>query len=145
MLHWGLKQVDVIHPPFSLPLSNTENSRLGGQLRPGAGTTFWNGTQYQAWVPCIPAGETKLETREIGKKPGPPGGHGEVTRKVTFSLLSQGETSLTMKGTHSYLSHREAQNNLRNPSLPHSPDITAVRFWTLKLHIKKLCTYECTQ
>ena len=53
--------------------------------------------------------ERQNGTREIGKKPGLPGGHGEVTRKVTFSLLSQGETSLTMKGTHSYLSHRSTE------------------------------------
>lgn len=32
-LHLGLKQVDVTHPSSSLPLSNTENSLLGGQLR----------------------------------------------------------------------------------------------------------------
>ena len=55
---------------------------------------------------------------------------------MTFSLLFQGKTSLAMKGTHSYLSHREAQNNLRNPSLPHTPDIATIRFWTMKLHIK---------
>ena len=89
-----------------LPLLHSEDIARTPPMWPtvlGAGATVPYETKSQAWVPYTPAGETKWESRAIRKKSGPPEAHKEVTRKVTSSLLSKGETSLIRKGRHSYM------------------------------------------